>query len=64
MSKIRNYGNICYCGNREKIHKISHKCFGSGQSIIFCGIVIAKIMLQQKEESFSDQMKDQFRKYL
>lgn len=56
MSKIRNYGNTCSCGNTEKNHKISLKCFGIGQSIIFCSLVITKIILQQREESFSGQI--------
>lgn len=63
MRKIRNCGNICSCGNRDKIHKIFHTCFGSGQSI-FCSTVIAKIILQQREESFRVKWKDQFCKYV
>lgn len=48
----------------KKIHKLFFKCFGSGQSIIFCGIVIAKVILQQREESFQVKWKDCFCKYV
>lgn len=60
MNKIRSYGNICSCGNREKIHKIFLKCFGS---LLFF-VVIAKIILQQIEESFSGQMEGPVHKYV
>lgn len=64
MSKIRNYGNMyALIVMEKKIHKLFLKCFGSGQSIIFCSTVIAKVILQQREESFQVKWKDCFCKY-
>lgn len=52
MSKI-SYGSICSCGNREKkINSISLKCLRS----LLPFEVRAKIISQQREESFSGQM--------